>query len=481
MSNNLSDKAVWSTIWSFADVVLSKGTTFIIGLILARLLSPSDFGLIGMMAIFIALCDTFIESGLSNALVRKTDRSKSDCSTAFFFNLLLSIIAYLILFLGSGFISDFFNEGELRILIKVLGLNVVLFALYLVPNALVISAFSTKILARINFISNLLSGLVAILLAYSGFGVWALVVQSLLVHFLKCIGFWMSVNWRPTFSLSRESIRYLWGYGSKSLLIGLLGTFFNNIYNLLIGKCFTKQDLGYYTRAQQFVQLPISIIESTFMKVSVATFAVLQEDKAHLKEVYRKYIDLMAFFVFPLCILLSALARPLILFLLTEKWQMCIIMLQILSIGAAFSPLGILNICLLQAINEVGFSLKLEIAKKSVYVLIILITFPLGLLPMVIGVAGYNVVGTLMNFFGSRKFIDYKYREQLSDIGKYFVVAALADVLVQILFKTINASIFFQLILGSILFLSFYLLITRLFNFRAWSNLNEIGNKILHK
>ena len=189
----------------------------------------------------------------------------------------------------------------------------------------------------------------------------------------------------------------------------------------------------------------------------------------------------MAFIVFPLCLLISTLAKPLILFLLTEKWQMSIIMLQILSIGACFSPLGILNICLLQAINEVGYSLKLEIAKKTVCLIIIFITFPLGLLPMVIGVAGYNVVGSFMNLSGSRKYIGYKYQEQLFDIGKYFIVALFADVIVQFFFGIVELSNLLQLILGSLLFISVYLIVTRMLNFSAWNNVIEIGNKIIHR
>ena len=426
MSDNLAKTSFWGTIWMFTDTIATKAIAFIIGIVLARLLSPSDFGIIGMMLVFTSLCDVIIESGTANALIRKTDRNESDCSTAFFLNMAVAIVAYMLLFFFSPLISKFYNEGIIAILLKVAGINVILNALCIVPNALLIAKFKTKKQAKVNFVANIISGLVALIFAYSGFGIWALVIQTLLANTIKALGYWLSVKWYPKCFWSKQSMLYLWKYSSKSFLIGLLGTFFANIYNLIIGKFYTKLELGYFARANQFAQLPSAIISSTFQKISVATFANLQEDKSHLLYVYRKYIHVISFVSFSMFFFLSLIAKPLILILLTEKWIVCAPMLSLIAIGCAFSPLGIINLCLLQAINRIDYSLKLEVKKKMLFVVILIITIPFGIKPLICGSVAYNILATIMNLSCSYRFIGYAYREQIGDFMKYLITALLA-------------------------------------------------------
>lgn len=426
MSDNLVKKSFWSTVWMFTDTMASKAIAFVIGIILARLLAPSDFGIIGMMTVFTSLCDVMIESGTSNALIRKNDRNSADCSTAFILNVSVAIGAYLLLFALSLPIANFYNEPIIESLLKFAGLNVILYALCIVPNALLIAKFNTKQQAKINFLANFISGTTALIAALIGFGVWALVLQLLLSNSIKVIGYWLSAKWIPTMNWSRDSFSYLWKYSSKSFFIGLLGTFFSNIYNLVVGKFYTKVDLGYFARANQFVQLPSTIISSTYQRVSVATFAQIQDNQAHLLNVYRKYIHVISFISFSLFFFLAVIAKPLILILLTNKWIVCAPMLTLISVGSAFSPLGIINICLLQAINKVDYLLKLEIKKKIVFVIILAASIPFGIFPMIIGSVIYNIAGTFMNMSCSYKFLNYKYVDQVKDIAKYMVAAAIA-------------------------------------------------------
>lgn len=474
MAGKLKQKTFWGTFWSVLDTILNRGITFIIGIILARILSPSDFGLVGMMMVFTAICDTFIESGISNALIRKLDRTDVDFNTAFICNLSLSIIAYAILYFSSPSIAYFYKEPQLEILIRVFGLNIILTSLCIVPNAIIVSSFRLKDLAKINFCANTIAGIIALISALKGAEVWSIVIQPIIANVVRIFGFGAAVSWHFTPKFSYLSLKYLIDYGSKSLLIGLLGTFFNNLYNLLIGKFFTKVDLGLFTRANQFGQMPIGIIQSAFQRVSVATFANLQYDQIHLKEVYRKYIHIISFIVFPSLFIMSVLAKPMILLMLTEKWVDCVVIQQIICIGLAFSPLGIINLCLLQAINRIDYSLKLEIQKKIVYLIIIFVTFPMGLIPMVLGASAYNIIGTLMNLSCSKKFINYSYKEQLSDIGLYLIIVSITSFTSYIFISLTDLSILLQLIIGGIIFLGIYIILSIILRVKAVGYIKEI-------
>ena len=478
MAEKLAKKTFWNTLWSLFDTILTKGVTFLIGIILARILSPSDFGLVGMMLVFVALCDTFIESGISNALIRKLDRNTIDFNTAFMCNIMMGIFAYAVLYYSSPFIANFYNEESLEQLLKVFGINVLLISLSIVPNAIIISSFRIKDQVKVNFYANIIAGGLAIAAALNGFGVWALIIQTVTTNLVKTIGYHLLVKWRITFVFSKDSFRYLVNYGSKSLLIGLIGTLFYNLYNLLIGKFFTKSDLGYYTRANQFGQFPVSILQSAIQKVTVATFSNLQYDKPHLKDVYRKYVHIISFIVFPSLFVISVLSKPIILFFLTKKWLDSIIILQILCIGFAFSPLGILNLCLLQAINRIDYSLKLEIAKKAIYIVIILISFPMGIIPMVIGASFNNIVGTLMNLSCSKRFIDYFYFEQLKDMGGYLLLTLITSSIVYPLIVFTDISNFLKLLVGCVAFSLIYLALCYVIKVKALKYVVELKTKV---
>lgn len=461
----------------FTDTMATKSITFVIGVILARLLTPSDFGIIGMMLVFTSLCDVIIESGTANALIRKVDRNDCDCSTALFLNIGVAFFIYLLLYIFSPFIARFYDEDIICKLIKVAGLNVVINALCIVPNALLVANFRTKIQAKVNFIANLLSGIVALVIAYSGYGIWALIVQTIMSNVFKCIGYWATVKWLPIICFEKNSLQYLWKYSSRSFCIGMMGTFFANLHNLVIGKFFTRVDLGYFSRANQFAQLPGAIINSTFQKISVATFSSLQDRKEHLLTVYRKYIHVISCLTFPLFFFIAVISKPLILVLLTEKWVSCAPMLSVVAVGLAFNPLGMINLCLLQAINRLDYSLRLEIKKKMLFIIILVSTISFGLMPMIFGAMAYNILATIMNMSCSKKFIDYNYKDQIKDISTYLLLAIISSSVV-LLVPLFFDDIWIILILQSIVFFIVYVGTTLILKLPILGYLVELKNKV---
>lgn len=477
MADNLAKKSFWSTFWTLMDTVFTKVTTLIVGIVLARLLDPSDFGLIGMMTVFIAISDVFIESGFGNAIIRKLDRTQSDLSTAFFFNIGVGIVAYCIIVSISPYVAIFYNEPQLEGLLRFVGFNVMLYSLCIVPNALLVSSFNLKKQAIADVFANIISGGVAIYLAYHGYGVMALIVQTLTLNAIKAICYWMAARWIPTLTVSKESVSYLWKFGSRALGIGLLGTLFANAYNIFIGKFYTKAELGYYTRADQFARVTPLTLDSVIQKVCIATFANLQDDKERLLAVYRKYVHVLCFLIFPLMFLIISISRPLILLVLTEKWENCVILMQILCFGFSFNSISTLNISLLNAINRVGYSLKLETYKKILFALIAIITFPIGLKAIAIGSAIYGILATCMNMSCSKRFINYKITSQLTDVLVYIVPSIISCCAALLICYFIDGNIQ-QILVASLVFIVFYLLAIFILRAKAVSYILELKRSI---
>lgn len=478
MTNELLKKSFWGTFWSLIESFANYFLTFIIGIILARLLSPSDFGLVGMLTVFISLSNVFIESGFSNALIRKLNRSIQDYSTAFYFNIVVGIFFYGILFFSSPYIATFFSEPLLSSLLKVLGISILANSLCVVPNAILLSSLNIKRITQINIVARIIVGIISIILAYNGFGVWTLVIQTVGFNILKSIAFWISARWKPVKSFSMESFRYLWSFGSKMLVVGIISTFFLEVYNLVLGKFSTKENLGYYSRSNQFAVLIPSIFLSVIQKIAIPTLSEFQDDKQRLKENYRKYLHLISFIIFPLMFIATAIANPLIITILSDKWYNSILIFQILCVGQAFSPLGTLNMCLLQVVNRTDYSLRLEVYKKILLSIIIIFTIKEGLIILVIGRSVYDIVATFMNFSCSKKILCYNYTEQVIDIAKYLLIAIICASIAyctSLLFMNNLLKIF----IGGLSGIISYLGITILFRVEAINILFDLKSKIL--
>lgn len=423
---NIKKDTLKGVKWTAIEKIALQGIQFVIGLILARLLTPSDFGLVGMLAIFISVSQTFVDGGFSNALIRKIDRTDTDCSTAFYFNIVIGFVCYGLLFVASPWVAAFFNTSILSDLLRVLSISIFVNSLAVVQVAKLTVDINFKAQARATVCSVILSGCIGIGMAYNGYGVWSLVWQTVFGAIFKCIMLWCQTKWKPMAVFSMDSFRNLFSYGSKILISNLLGTIYANMTTIAIGKFYTSKDLGYYSRGQQFAYLPSTAITDTIGRVTFPILAKMQNDDKRLVEVYRKYIKVTSIPILFLLTLLAAIAKPLILLLLTEKWMDAAIYLQIFCFAFMTDHISKLNLNLLQVKGRSDLYLRLEIVKKVIAFIILLCSIPLGVLVICLSKVVYSQVALVVNTYYTGKLFGLGYTEQFSDFIKYILASLIA-------------------------------------------------------
>ena len=383
--DNLKQKTKKGLYWSAASNFANQGMRFVFGLILARMLSPDAYGVIGMLTVFLCVVQVFIDCGFSQALIAKQDRTQTDFSTEFFFNIGVGLIGYCLLFISAPFIAEFYNMPLLTSVLRVVGLGVIINSLCVVQSAQFAIRLDFKTPAKLAVITNMFSGVVGIFLAYCGYGVWALVFQQIAGNFLNGILLWILAGWRPTFEFSRDSFRYLWSYGSKILASSLIQQVYDNLYPLVIGKFFSARQLGLYSRAQGFATLPSSNISGILGNVSFPILSKINNDSPRLMRIYRQMIETAAFIIFPLMLGLFAIADPLVKVLLNQQWYDCIIILQLLCCALLWQPISAINLSILKVIGRTDIILKLEIIKRIAGIVSIVCSIPFGIIGMCIG------------------------------------------------------------------------------------------------
>lgn len=416
MAESLRKKTLYGMSWSFAENLSQQGIQFVIGVLIARVLSPSDYGMVGMLAIFTAISQTLINSGFSTAIVRKTDRTQTDLSTAFWFNMAVGLALYFILFLSGPLIARFYNEPLLSDLIKVTALTLILNSLCIVQQALFTIKMDFKTQAKISVTASLVTGITGVAMAYNGFGVWSIVWPGVAGGAVRCVMLWVSSKWRPDKVFSKRSFRELFSFGSKLLVSGLIDTLYNNIYPIIIGKKFSATDLGYYTRADGYSQLPATTITNVMQRVTFPMLCEIQNDMSRLERVYRQLLRLSAFVVFPAMVGLAALAEPLIRFMITDKWLMCVPYLQILCFSLMWYPIHAINLNLLQVKGRSDLFLKLEIIKKIIGILTIIIAVPFGIMWMCVGKVISSILCLIINTYYTGKLIRVGFIKQMGDL-----------------------------------------------------------------
>lgn len=426
MSESLKSQSLSGIKWSAIERFGVQGIQFIIGLILARLLSPSDYGIIGMLAIFMAISQTIIDSGFSKALIQKQDRTEVDFSTAFFFNIVVGIVCYLSLFFSSPFIATFFNEPILKDVLRVLAINLFLNSLAVVPVAKLSIKVDFKTQSKASIISTLLSGTLGIILAYRGVGVWALVAQSVSHSFVNVVLLWGLLKWRPQWQYSWESFKKLFGYGGNVLVAGIISTIYANINTLVIGKFYTPKDLGFFTRGNQFPALLSTNITAILQRVTFPILSKIQDDTQRLISVYREYIKISSLGIFFLLSLLASLGKPLIELLLTDKWLDATIYLQVFCFALMFDHLCQINLNLLYVKGDTKYILRLEIIKKSISFVILLISIPFGVLAICLSQVIYSQIAVYINTYYTGKLYNFGYIKQIKDYLPYLLLAQFA-------------------------------------------------------
>ncbi|WP_318469400.1 lipopolysaccharide biosynthesis protein [Photobacterium leiognathi] len=385
--------------WSAIERIATQAIQLIVMLILGRMLGPEAFGLVGMLAIFIAISQTFVDSGFSSALIRKQDRSESDYATTFYFNIVVSLSFYVLLFIGAPYIADFYHQPELINLTRTLGLVILANAFTVVQRTRLSIAMDFKIQAKVSLLSVCCSTIVALLLAYYGFGVWALVGQTLTFAISNVILLNVFEPWLPKCGFSKVSFKELFGFGSKLLASALLATIYENIYQIIIGKLFNAGQLGLFTQAKNLSSIPAMTLTAIIQRVTYPMMSHIQNDQQALDKAYLLTLRLSAVVIFPIIIGLGLVAKPLLTVLLGQEWQSAAEIMSILCIGYMLYPIHSINLNLLQVKGRSDLFLKLEIIKKTITTIVLVITVPLGIKAICIGMVIQSYLALFINSY----------------------------------------------------------------------------------
>lgn len=430
MAESIKNKAVKGVGWSFADNILNQGITFLVGLVLARLLTPEEYGLIGIIMIFIAVFNSIVDSGFSNALIRKTDAKDVDYNTVFITNMGLSVVLFFAMFFSAPSIAKFFNQPQLIPLTKVMASVVIINAFAIIQRTILVKKVDFKTQTKISLIASVTSGVVGIAMAVAGYGVWSLVGQQISRQLLNSIFLWVWSKWYPKIQFSVESFKELFGFGWKLLVSGLIDTVWKEIYQVIIGKCYSAATLGQYTRAQQFGSIFSSNLTAIVQRVSYPVLSEIQDEKQRLKSAYQKIIKVTMLVTFCCMLGLAAIAEPMIITLIGSQWLPAVPFLQIICLQMMLYPLHAINLNMLQVQGRSDLFLKLEIIKKFIAVGPLLLGIFIDIYWMLFGSVITGFIAYYLNAFYSGRFLNYSIGEQIKDILPSFGVALVMAIIV---------------------------------------------------
>ena len=420
---SLKSKTIKGTAWSAADAFPGQGVTFLVGIVLARLLSPDEYGSIGICLIFNTVLSGIVDSGFSNALIRKKNCTDVDYNTMFVTNLTISIVLYALLFVSSPLVSQFFNRYELTSLIRVTGLVLLANALSITQITILTKRIDFKTKTKASLVSAIASGIIGIAMAFMGFGVWALVGQILSKQILYTICLWVLNKWWPSFTFSLKSFHYMWGFGWKLLVSGLLNNIWNQLYQVVVGKFYSPATLGQYTRGQEYASIFSSNLTNIIQRVSYPVLSEIQDDKHRMVEGYRRVIK-MTMFVTAICMIsLGAVAEPLIYCLIGPQWHEAATYLPLICISMSLYPLHSINLNMLQVLGRSDIFLYLEILKKIIGILPICIGIFVDIYWMLIASILIGFVSLYLNSWYTGKALGFTFWKQLRDIAPSFGVA----------------------------------------------------------
>lgn len=416
MDSETKNKVVKSMKWSSVDTMGTQAVQFILSIIIARQLTPDDYGLIGMLAIFIAISTTFVESGFGSALIQKKDANDADFSTAFFFNVGVATILYLVLYVCSPLIADFYKQPLLVQVTRIYMLTLPISALSQVHGARMSKYLEFKSKAIISIASLIIGGTVGLILAYSGYGVWALVWQNIVSAIVTSLMYWGMAHWHPLFIFSKKSFRHLFNFGGKLLGSSLINTVYNNISTIIIGKVYNAADLGLYSRARGFSILPVNVITSMIMRVNYPVMSQLQDDNVRLLEAYKAILRAPMFILFPILLGMASVSYPMVEVLLGKQWLGCVPLLIILCLGSLWTPLSTINLNLLYVKGRTDLVLKLEVMKKPIAFVMLIASIPLGIEGMCSAIALYEIVAFSFNCYYTGRTLDYGFWKQVREL-----------------------------------------------------------------
>jgi len=448
---NLKEKTINGLLWSFFESFSNKGIQLVVGIILARILDPKDFGLIGLTTIFITFSKSFTDSGLTSALIRKQDCTQKDYATVFVFNLVIAVCIYFLIFIGAGFISRFFEEEQLKNILIVSSLGIVLQAFGAVQQSVFIKKLDFKLLTKISFTATLISGFIAIIMALNGFGVWSLVALFLGNLTIYTLLLWFFSKWKPSWLFDKNSFNELFGFGKNLLFSSLIAVGYNTVFRAVISKSFSIEQLGFFDRSNRFQLLISENFGSIINKVSYPSLSKITK-KERLKNALSKLIKNSMFITFLAMFGLAAVAKPFILVLIGEKWSESIVYLQLLIFAGVFYPIHVININFLKVYGRSDLILKIELIKKLIAIPMLIATAFISVKAMIVSMIILSMIELFINGYYTQKFINYTIREQLLDIFPSFILASVMGILVYFiggLFTQISwYSLFIQIVVG---------------------------------
>ena len=452
---SLKKKTIKGVAWSGIDNVARFGVSFVVSIVLARLLTPDDYGLIGITAVFTAICQTLVNAGFTNALIRKKDASDSDYNTAFIVNLAISLTLYVVIFFGAPFIADFFGRQELIDLIRVLSLGMIIGALALVQQTRLTKRIDFKAQTKITIIASIVSGCIGIFLALLGFGVWALVAQQLLSQTIRTSLLWYVNKWLPKFMFSLTSFHVLFGFGWKMMLSGLIDTVWGELNQVVVGKIYSPATLGQFTRARQFSSLFSSNLTGVIQRVTFPVLSNIQNDKELMVVGYRKMIKTTMFVSAIGMFFLGAISEPLLLCLIGSKWHEAATYLPLICISSSLYPLHAMNLNMLQVQGRSDLFLDLEVVKKAIAVGPLLIGAFVGIIPMLYSNIFVSVISFFLNSYYSSRLLGYSSFMQIKDVASSFgfaLVIALSVFFLKCMPVSCWIVLLLQFVVGSFVF-----------------------------
>jgi len=421
---SLKQKALSSIFWTFAQQFGNQLIGFVVSLVLARILLPSDFGTIAIFSVLMGIGNVLIDSGLTNSLIRTQNIDDADLSTVFYFNFTVSILIYSIIAFTAPWVSVFFKMPELTKIIRIYTIILPISAFSAIQRTLLTKKMDFKTQLKVQIPSLVIGGASGIIFALTGFGVWSLVYMAIIQSALSSLQFWMYSRWRPKRVFDKVKFRFHFNFGYKLALSGLLDIAFQNIYTIVIGKIFSATQLGFYNKANSMQQLPVTSIIKPLNRVTYPLFSQIQNDSLRLKNVYSQLMKMVMFVITPVLMLLGVLGEPLFRFLFTEKWLPAVPYFQILCIVGILLPIHSYNLNVLNVKGRSDLFLKLEIIKKILIVIAIAITFQFGIIVMLWGRVIISFIGLIINCHYSGKYLNYSLWKQLADLLPSILLSA---------------------------------------------------------
>lgn len=410
-----SEKIIVSTIWKLLERTSSQIVALAVTIVLARILIPKEYGIIAILTVFVNLANVIVDGGLNTALIQKKETDNVDFSTIFIFSMFMAVIIYCGLFISAPYIANFYKEPLLTPVLRVLSVVIFFNSFNAIQRAYISKYLLFSKLFYSSLGSTILSGIVGIVMAYRGFGVWALVSQQLVGQLANVLIIWFTVKWRPVAAFSRMRFKGLFDYGWKIFLANFIIAIYENIRSLIIGKVYQPSALAYFDRGKQFPNLVMSNINTSLQTVLLPAFADVQDDRVRVKQMMKRSIELTNFFVFPFLVLLLTSAKPFVLLLLTDKWIGAVPFIQIFCVAYIMMPIQNSNMSAIKALGYSGITLKIEIIKKILEAIILVLSFMINVYAVAWGLVLYNFICIFINLYPCKKILDYGIIEQIKD------------------------------------------------------------------